>query len=164
MRYYLRENIRLFLPDGVLYNEDNEVVYRYENVTFFLPQINIYKNNTKVGHIKRVFTWFLRSYDVYYNDSLIDTISQNFTFLRSKLTLGRDWKIKGNIFSWAYEIYDEDDKLIARVNQELFRLHRRFFVDIIDEDREEIIILLVIAINQFDREKSQQVTIRTSSR
>jgi len=162
MKYYLRENLRFLLPDGVLYDENGEVVYRYNNVTVLFPQVDLYKKNQFIGSIKRNMTWFLKSYDVYYNNALIDTISEQFKLFRSELTLGRDWKIKGDIFSWHYEIYDEDNILIARVDQELFRLHRRFYIDVIDEDREEIIMLLIIAINQFDRDKSTQVALSSS--
>ena len=50
------------------------------------------------------------------------------------------------------EIYNENDELIAEVDQEIFRFTQRFYIDIYDEENEVLIILLALAINQFDKD------------
>ncbi len=153
MKYSLKENFRFLYADGQLYDEDGDVAYTYENSTLFFPQINLYREDFLLGYVKKNFTWFLRNYDIYFNDELVDSLDQKFTFFRSELELERlGWKIKGDFFSWHYQIYDENDEMIAQVDQEIFRFTQRFYIDIYDEENEVLIILLVLAINQFDKD------------
>ena len=154
MKYYLKENFHLLYADGNIYDENDRAVYRYENTTLMFPQIDLYKNGERVGHVKKNFSWFLRNYDLYLDDVNVDTLQQEFTWFKSELTLERHgWTIKGDFFSWDYQIYDENGDMIADMNQELFRLTKHFTINIFDEDNEELIILLVLAINQFDKDR-----------
>ena len=119
-----------------------------------IPQIDLYKYGERVGHVKKNFSWFLRNYDLYLDDVNVDTLQQEFTWFKSELTLERHgWTIKGDFFSWDYQIYDENGDMIADMDQELFRLTKHFTINIFDEDNEELIILLVLAINQFDKDR-----------
>ena len=163
MKYYLKENFRFLYHDGQLYDETGREVYRFENVTLFLPQIDLYKEGYKIGHIKKNFTFFLKEYDVYYQDRLFCTINQRFTFFNSRMDIGQlGWRIEGDFFSWHYKIYDENDVLIATADQELFRLTQRFYIDILDENREDLIVLLILAINQYDREVAASASASSS--
>jgi|GEM_PF-2016887 uncharacterized protein YxjI len=154
MKYYLKENFHLLYADGNIYDEYDRPVYSYENTTLMFPQIDLYKNGERVGHVKKNFSWFLRNYDLYLDDVNVDTIQQEFTWFKSELTLERlGWTIKGDFFSWDYQIYNEYGDMIANMDQELFRLTQRFTIDIYDEDNEELIILVVLAINQFDKDR-----------
>ena len=119
------------------------------------PKINLYRYDQLVGHVQKRFTWFLRRYDFYLDDEYVDSIQQQFTFFRSALALENlGWYIQGDLLSWHYDIYNEYDELICKVDQEIFRLTQRFYIDIYDEENEELILLLVLAINQFDKDKA----------
>ncbi|MBQ6559799.1 MAG: hypothetical protein IJL85_03115 [Erysipelotrichaceae bacterium] len=155
MKYYLKENFRFLYADGQLYDENDNVVYYYENKTLLYPKIGLYKDDKMIGFVKKNFTWFLRQYDLFLDDEFVGSLDQKFTWFRSQLDLSDlGWTIRGDLFDWHYEIYDKDDLLIARVDQELFRLTQRFYIDIYDEDNEELVILLVIALNQFDKDRA----------
>ena len=153
MKYYFKENFRLLYADGTLYDENQLPVYTYENQTVFLPQIDLYKYGERIGHVKKNFTLILRNYDIVLNNEVVDSLQQQFALFRSELTLQRlGWTVKGDWLALNYQIYDERDTLICEVSQELFRLTRRYYVDVLDESREDLIILLVLAINQYDKD------------
>ena len=73
------------------------------------------------------------------------------------------WTIKGDLFDWHYQIFDEEGLLMAQIDQEIFRLTQRFYIDIYDEQNEELIILLVIALNQFDKDRAAAASSSAAS-
>ena len=164
MKYYFKENFRLLYADGALYDEYERPAYEYQNTTLMFPKIELYRDGELVGHVKKNFTLFLRQYDIYLGDELVDTLNQKFTFFRPELTLEQlGWKISGDFFALDYEIRDANGILLCDVNQELFRLTRRYYVDIKDEEYEELLVLLVLAINQFDKDLSNAHASSSSS-
>ncbi|MBR4471006.1 MAG: hypothetical protein IKS54_06865 [Erysipelotrichaceae bacterium] len=154
MKYYLKENFRLLYADGQLYNEEGDIVYTYENANIILPRIDLFKYGVNIGHIKKKFTWFLSRYDIIYGAEHMGSLQQQLKFIGSEMYIeDLGWTIKGDFLSMNYDIINEDNELIATVDQEIFRLTQRFYVDIYDEDNEELIVLLVLAINQFDKDR-----------
>ena len=82
------------------------------------------------------------------------SLQQQLKFIGSEMYIeDLGWTIKGDFLSMNYDIINEQDELIATVDQEIFRLTQRFYIDIYDEDNEELIVLLVLAINQFDKDR-----------
>ena len=164
MKYYFKENFRLMYADGQLYGPHDEVVYKYENMTLFLPQVNLYKYGKKVGHIKKNFTLFLRSYDIFIDDVFVDSLDQELTFFHPELSLRKlGWTVKGDFFAWDYEIINERGRVIADVNQEIFHLTKHYCIDIHDESNEELIVLVILAINQFDKDRDSSASLGAHS-
>ena len=154
-RFYFKENLHFLYANGQLFDENEEIVYSYENQTLFLPQIDLYKYNEKIGHVQKQFQFFLRRYDLVYKDEEVGSLNQEFSFFKPELYVeGLGFTVRGDFFSLHYEICDEDGVLLARVDQELFHLTPHYYVDIYDEENEELLVLLVIAINQFDKDRS----------
>ena len=155
MKYYFKENFRLLYADGALYDSHNNPVYTYRNQTIFFPQIDLFRYGEKVGHVKKNFTFFLRQYDIFVKGRMIDTLNQQFTLFRQELQLERlGWTIKGDFLALSYQIYDRNGNMICEVDQELFHLTRQYYVNILDECQEMLIILVVLAINQYDKDLS----------
>ena len=154
MKYYFKENFHLIYADGQLYDENNDVAYEYENKTIFFPEIDLYKDGEMIGYVKKQFKWFLRSYDIYHHDEYVARINQELSFLKSKLSIDElGWIIDGDFLNLHYEIHDGNN-VLAKVDQELFRLTKRYYIEIFDEDNEELLILTILAINQFDKDSS----------
>lgn len=155
MKYYFKENFRFLYADGALYDSNNNPVYTYRNQTLFFPQIDLYRYGEKVGHVKKNFTFFLNRYDIVLRNVLVDSLQQQFKLFRQELRLERlGWTIRGNFLALNYEIYDANDNIICKVDQELFHLTRQYYVNVMDESQELLIILLVLAINQYDKDLS----------
>ena len=155
MKYYFKENFHLLYASGQLYDSHDQVAYSYENTTVMFPEIDLFYRGRRVGHVKKNFSLFLRNYDIYVGDELEDSLQQELTLFRPSLYLERrGWIISGDFFALNYEIRDSGGKIICEVNQEMFRLTRRYYVDVRDESQEPFIILLVLAINQFDKDSA----------
>ena len=155
MKYYFKENFRLLYADGTIYDENELPVYTYEDQNLFLTQTDLYRYGEKIGYVKKNFTLLLRNYDIVLDDQLVDSLQQQFTFFRSELTLERlGWTVRGDWLALDYQIHDEDNRLICEVSEELFHLTRHYCIDILDESREELIMLVVLAINQYDKDLS----------
>lgn len=154
-RYYFKENLHFLYADGQLFDENEQTVYSYENQTLFLPRIDLYKYGNYIGHVQKEFTFFLRRYELVYEGEEVASLNQEFSFFKPELFVeGLGWRVQGDFFALHYSIYDENDELIAAVDQELFHLTPHYYIDIYDNENEELIILLIIAINQFDKDRS----------
>ncbi len=155
MKYYFKENFRFFYADGALYDQHDDIVYEYQNTTLLLPRIELRRYGQLVGHVDREFTLMFGRYNIFIGDQHFDTLQQHFAFFKQDLSLERSgWRVEGDWMALNYKIYDEHDNLMCTVDQELFRLTRRYYVEIYDESRELQLILLVLAINQYDKECS----------
>jgi uncharacterized protein YxjI len=86
-------------------------------------------------------------------DRLVCTIDQEFTFFKPKLSLAQlGWRVEGDWLALDYRIYGPYDNLICEISQELFHLTRHYCVNIIDESEEALVLLVVLAINQYDKD------------
>ena len=153
MRYFFKEDLHLLYATGALYDSNDNPVYSYENETLLFPRIAVRRYDEEIGYVKKNFTLFLRQYDIVLGDQLIDSLQQRFRLFTPELVLENlGWRIEGDFLALEYQIYDENNNLIAEVSQELFHLTKHYYVEIYDESQEELLILLVIAINQFDKD------------
>ena len=154
MRYYLEENFRWFKADGQLYNEAGDEVYYYENRGLFLPRIDLYKYDVNIWHVQTRFSWVRAIYDLIYGSETVGTLNSRLQFIRSTLDIeGLGWRVEGDIFSYNFDIINENGIIIAHMDQKIFHMTQHFTIEIFDEDNEELIVLLVLAINQYDKQR-----------
>ncbi|MBQ4252443.1 MAG: hypothetical protein II704_05290 [Erysipelotrichaceae bacterium] len=151
-KYYFKENFHLFRANGQLYNSKDEEEFTYQSVSTILPEIHVYHWGKEIGHITTEFRLFLREYGIYSNLGKIDSLKQEFTFFTPKLTLEKTGvTIEGDFFALDYELRSREGKLLAEVDQEIFHMTKQYTVTIYDEPHEDVLILLIIAINEFDK-------------
>ena len=136
--------------NGQLYNEDGEIVYTYQNNGAIFPDIDLFKGDELIGQVR----WrasLLHSYDLSYRGEAIGTLDQEFSLTANRLYIDSlGWEVEGNFLAYRFDIYNEE-KLLATLDKELFRMSHHYYIDILDEDYEELLILIIIAINQFNR-------------
>ncbi|MBR5341210.1 MAG: hypothetical protein IK151_04705 [Erysipelotrichaceae bacterium] len=155
MKFFFEENFRFLYADGQIYDDHQEERYAFANKTLFLPEIRLYKDNENIGYVKRRFTWFLRRYDLYLHDELVAVINQKLTFLRSRMEIEElGWTINSDVLHHRYTISDSEGRKLAIVKQKLLKLTHQYDIEILDDDNEELLILLILAINQFDKDVS----------
>ena len=162
MKYYLKENFRWIKADGQLYNEAGDEVYCYENRGLFLPRIDLYKYDVNIGHVQTRFSWIRAIYDLVYGSEIVGTLNSKLQFIRSSLEIERlGWRVEGDIFSYNFDIINENGIIVAHMNQEVFHMTQHFSIEIFDEDNEELIVLLVLAINQYDKQRKAAAAAAT---
>ena len=153
MKYYLKENFHLLVADGQLLNELGEAVYTYENEFSLLPKVHLYRDGEEIGRVEKAWTFFMMKYDLYLRGEFVDSLTQKMKMFGSRFEFPQlGWHVEGDFAGLNYRIYDEHGNLAAEADQEILTMTQRFFIDIRQEEYEDLIILLVIAINQFDKD------------
>ena len=56
------------------------------------------------------------------------------------------WQLRGDMFSFSFEVCDEHGRLVAKIGQKPLSLRDKYSVDIYDSDSEELIVAIVIAL------------------
>ena len=153
MKYYLKENFRFLYDEGQIYDENGDVAYTFEKETLFLPKISLYDSmGAPVGRIETELSFFLREYSIYLYDDYAGKIKQEFRFLSHGLNLDDlGWHIEGDFLAWNYQILDENGDIVADMEQELFHLTKHFNIEVYDEKDRDLVMLVVMAINQYDK-------------
>ncbi|MCR5222580.1 MAG: hypothetical protein K6D90_06940 [Lachnospiraceae bacterium] len=150
MKYYFKQEITLLFEKGVLYNENEEEVYTFEGKTFLLPELYLYKNSEFIGRIVTKPAFFIQKYEIYLRDELIDTVTEVPTFFNTKLEMENiGLRVKGNFLQFDYDILGGNDRVLAHVQEELLHLTRHYSIEIFDEEQEELLILIILAIFRF---------------
>ncbi len=154
MKFYLKEKLTFLYAKGEIYDENDEVAYSFENETIFFPKIRLYdRSGEELGRVEKQFTLFLREYQIFLNDRFIDSIKQQLTFFRSELDLENiGWHIEGDFFAWNYQIINEYDEIVADIHQEIFHFTKQYSIEVYDERNADLAILIILAINQFDKD------------
>ncbi len=154
MRCYFKEDFHFLYGEGKIYNDETEeLLYTFEQKTLMLPSLYLYDRSGKtVGHIETELTFMLSRYDIFLGDRFIDSLQEQFTFFRHELdfdSLG--WRIDGDFLAMNYTLIDERDRVLCKVHQEFFHLTKQFTIDIYDEDNADVLLLIVLAVYQYDR-------------
>jgi len=59
---------------------------------------------------------------------------------------GLGWKIKGNIAELNFEIYDEDNNVVAVIGQKMVSIHDKYCIDIYRPEDEQIVVAILITL------------------
>ena len=75
------------------------------------------------------------------------------------------WQIRGNILALNFELYDEDEQIIAVISQKLLSLHDKYCVDIYQPEHEDIVVTILITLQHMiaDREAASSASSSASS-
>ncbi|MBQ1740714.1 MAG: hypothetical protein II042_03190 [Erysipelotrichaceae bacterium] len=154
MRYSFEEDAHLFQASGKIYDEEDQVVYRYQNSHMVEPRIDLFKYDVNIGHVISRFSLLHRSYEIFYGADLIGVLEVNSSLSSMQLSIPElGWHIEGGAFCEKFDILNEKEELIAIADKKGPVLSRQYGIEIYDEFNEEMIILLIVALNQYIKEK-----------
>ena len=154
MKYYLKERLRFFKDKGILYDEAKNIVYKYDHRRYFSPVIDLYKNDEKIGCVQTEFSLSDPIYTLYYGDKKIGRLEESLIAPVHEFILqGLEWTVKGDMFSMKYDIYDEKGEHLVNVSQQPFDQKLCMCIDIENEEKEELIILCVMAVYQYQKQR-----------
>ena len=63
------------------------------------------------------------------------------------------WQLRGNIFGMNFELYDENNAVIAVIGQKFFSLHDKYCIDIYRPDLEPIVVTILITLQHMIRDR-----------
>ncbi len=69
---------------------------------------------------------------------------------------GLGWQIRGNIADLNFELYDENDNIIANIAQKMVSIHDKYCIDIYQPEYERIVVAILITLQHMiiDRERA----------
>ena len=111
-----------------------------------------------IAHIERkVFSIHERHY-ITMADGLQFELSNEVLHIIKDITNieGLGWQLRGNILGLNFELYDENNNIIAVIGQKMLSIHDKYCIDIYRREYEEIVVTILVTLQHMihDRESS----------
>lgn len=115
-------------------------------------------NGEFVAHIERKFFTLHQRHFVTMADGIRFELSNELFHLIKDITNieGLGWQLRGNILGLNFELYDENENIVAVIGQKMISLHDKYCVDIYKPEAEPIVVAILVTLQHMikDREAS----------
>lgn len=153
MRYYMKSKLFKLKEDFWIKNGREEDTFFVDNKLISLGlQFKMIKDNKTLYEVKQKLS-LLPKYEVMENTEVVATLNKKLIFIKDKMVINCKYgnlMVKGNLFDRKYKIYKED-KEIADIKKDLFKLSDGYTIDINFEDEAFILTLIVIIDDILDK-------------
>ncbi len=120
-----------------------------------------------VAHMERkFFSLHQRHFIDMTNGPSFELSNELFHIIRDITNIeGLGWQLRGNILGLNFELYDENEGIIAVIAQKMFSLHDKYCIDIYRPECEEIVVAILVTLQHMirDREASSGASSSSSS-
>ncbi len=118
-----------------------------------------------VAHIERkFFTLHHRHFITMANGMDFELSNEFFHIIKDITNLeGLGWQLRGNILGLNFELYDSTERIIAVIGQKMLSLHDKYCIDIYQQDKEEIVIAILVTLQHMIRDKQNSSSFSSSS-
>ncbi len=148
MKLYMKQKMFSLKQDFSIYDSQDVPYFRVEGKLFSLGrQLTIYnaRTNEELAYIKEEFFTLLTRMAVYRDDELVANVKQKFSFFRNNFEIQEiGWHIEGDFWGYNYVIKNQEDQIIARIQQKLFSWVDTFEFDIADDQVDPVTVVAVI--------------------
>ena len=146
---------------------EENVVYRAESKFFSLrDKTDIFDAaDNLVAHIERkIFTIRQRHY-VSMADGTSFELSNELLHLIKAITNieGLGWQLRGNILGLNFELYDQNDQIIAVIAQKMISLHDKYCIDIYRPEYEKTVVAILVTLQHMIRDRENASSGSSSS-
>ena len=146
---------------------EENIVYRAESKFFSLrDKTDIFDAaDNLVAHIERkIFTIRQRHY-VSMADGTSFEISNELLHLIKAITNieGLGWQLRGNILGLNFELYDQNDQIIAVIAQKMISLHDKYCIDIYRPEYEKTVVAILVTLQHMIRDRENASSGSSSS-
>ena len=146
---------------------EENVVYRAESKFLSLrDKTDIFDAaDNLVAHIERkIFTIRQRHY-VSMADGTSFELSNELLHLIKAITNieGLGWQLRGNILGLNFELYDQNDQIIAVIAQKMISLHDKYCIDIYRPEYEKTVVAILVTLQHMIRDRENASSGSSSS-
>ena len=146
---------------------EENIVYRAESKFFSLrDKTDIFDAaDNLVAHIERkIFTIRQRHY-VSMADGTSFELSNELLHLIKAITNieGLGWQLRGNILGLNFELYDQNDQIIAVIAQKMISLHDKYCIDIYRPEYEKTVVAILVTLQHMIRDRENASSGSSSS-
>ena len=150
-------------------DENEQVVYE-ANTTF--PSLHDKTDITdasgaQVAHTERkLFTLHERHFVEMANGTRFEMSNEFFHLVKDITNIeGLGWQLRGNVVGLNFELYDQDENIIAVIGQKMISLHDKYCIDIYRPELESEVIAILVTLQHMikDRENASAASSSSSS-
>ena len=76
---------------------------------------------------------------------------------------GLGWQLRGNIAGLNFELYDEQENVIAVIGQKMFSIHDKYCIDIYQPEYEDKIVAILITLQHMMKDREASAAASSSS-
>jgi uncharacterized protein YxjI len=76
---------------------------------------------------------------------------------------GLGWQLRGNIAGLNFELYDQDERIIAVIGQKAISLHDKYCIDIYRPDCEKVVVAILVTLIHMMKDRASAASASSSS-
>lgn len=148
--------------------DDNEnVVYTSQSKVLSLHDKTdvVDAEGNAVAHIERKILTLHETHFITMADGTEFELSNEIMHLVKDVTnvVGLGWQLRGNIIGLNFELYDENEEIIAVIAQKLVSIHDKYCIDIYRPDLEKYVIAILVALQHMIKDRENTSSSSSSS-
>ncbi len=150
-------------------DEKEQVVYQAQTKFFSLhdkTDITDAEGNF-VAHMERkIFTLHQRHFVTMADGTHFQLSTELFHLIKDITNIEElGWQLRGNILALNFELYDEQENIIAVIGQKMLSIHDKYCVDIYRPEAEPVVVAILVTLQHMirDREASSSSFSTSSS-
>ena len=118
-----------------------------------------------VAHMERKF-WTLhqRHYVTMADGQKFELSNELFHIIKDITNIeGLGWQLRGNVLGLNFELYDQNDQIIAIIAQKMISLHDKYCIDIYRPEYEKIVVAILVTLQHMIRDQENASSSGSSS-
>ena len=148
--------------------DENENVLYHASSKFFSIRDKtdiVDRDGNQVAHIERKFWTLHERHYINMADGTNFELSNELWHLVKDISNieGLGWVLRGNIAGLNFQLYDQDDKIIATISQKLISLHDKYCVDLYKPEEEKTVVAILITLQHMMRDRAARSSSSYSS-
>ena len=122
------------------------------------------KDGNQVAHIERKFWTLHERHFITMADGKYFELSNELWHIVKDISNieGLGWVLRGNIAGLNFQIYDQNEQIIAVISQKLISLHDKYCVDIYQPEEEKIVVAILITLQHMMRDRAARSSSSSS--
>ena len=148
-------------------DEKEQVVYRANSKAISLhDKTELYDAADRhIAHIeKKFFTLHERHFVTMEDGTKFELSNELFHLIKDITNIeGLGWQLRGNIVGLNFELYDENEAIIANIGQKLLSIHDKYCIDIYQPEHEEKVVAILVTLQHMMRDRANASAAAASS-
>lgn len=158
MKLYVNEKLFSLRRKYFVEDENNKSIYEISSKIFSLKHKTTVSNmdGEEVAYIEGKVFYILPSYKVYVKNKFMCKIKRKLTLWKKKYSISNGYRVEGNFIDLDFKIFNHENKQVANIKRKFFSLKDKYVIDIIDEEKVNLILAIVATIinDNFDEIKA----------
>ena len=123
------------------------------------------KDGNHVAHIERkVFSFHERHFITMADGTYFELSNELWHIVKDISNIeGLGWVLKGNIAGLNFQLYDQEENIIAVISQKFLSLHDKYCVDIYKPEAEKIVVAILITLQHMIKDRQASSASFSSS-